>query len=316
MKSLVARSLPVFLAWACSAAGDSFLALPPPQTVGGMPLMEALARRQSLRDLAPTPLPEDLHSSLLWAANGVNRPESGKRTTPSATNWQGIDLYVARGDGLYLYQPAEHQLRLVMDEDIRSLAGRQTFVRQAPVVLIYVADATRMRRAAPDIAAFYAATDTGFISQNVYLFCAANDLATVVLGYVDKAALGARMQLHDRQSVILTQPVGYPALSVPAVTPPEKTAAGGAAALRDGVYRGTARGYIDDIVVDVTVQQGVIESVEVVQHRENRPGRALIDLPARIVTTRGVDGVDAVTAATVTSDALKNAVRQALESAR
>ncbi len=281
-----------------------------------MPLMEALARRQSQRDLAPTPVSEETLSSLLWAAAGINRPESGKRTAPSARNWQGIDVYVARADGLFLYEPREHRLRRVLKEDVREAAGKQPFVAQAPIVLIYVADASRMPDASADAVAFYSATDTGFISQNVYLFCAANRLATVVIGWLDKEALARRIGLPENRRVVLSQAIGHPAKE-PAPEPDAKPAAVAKEAprWRDGAYRGSARGYVDDIVVEVVVRDGLVRNVTVVEHKESRPLRALRDLPRRIAMAQGTDGVDAVTGATVTSDALLEAVRQALAKA-
>ncbi len=281
-----------------------------------MPLMEALARRQSQRELASTPLPDATLSSLLWAATGVNRAESGKRTVPSARNWQGIDVYVARADGLHVYDPAEHRLVRVMEQDVREAAGKQPFVREAPVVLIYVADAARMPDASADAVAFYSATDTGFISQNVYLFCAAHGLATVVIGWLDKDELGRRMKLGDSRRVILTQVVGYPAGQAESAPVKQAVADTPAVAWRDGAYRGRARGYVDDIVVDVVVRNGRIENVTVVEHKESRPLSAFRDMPRRVVLAQGPDGVDAVTGATVTAGALLTAVRQALEKAK
>jgi nitroreductase len=57
---------------------------------------------------------------------------------------------------------------------------------------------------------FYAATDTGFVSQNAYLYCAAAGLATVVRGWVDRDALGRSLKLRRDQRVMLAQTVGYP----------------------------------------------------------------------------------------------------------
>ena len=62
--------------------------LPAPTVTGGMPLMQALAARQSRREFQPTLLPEQTLSDLLWAAAGVNRAELGGRTAPSAMNAQ------------------------------------------------------------------------------------------------------------------------------------------------------------------------------------------------------------------------------------
>ena len=186
------------------------LQLVKPQTSGGKPLMEALAKRQSTRSFDARKLPAQPLSNLLWAADGINRPDSGKRTAPSAMNRQEIDVYAAMADGLYLYNAKEHRLDPVLAEDIRASSGEQPFVKTAPIVLIYVSDQARMKKAPQESKDFYSATDTGFISQNVYLYCASEGLATVVLGWVDKPALAKAMKLRDDQKIILTQPVGHP----------------------------------------------------------------------------------------------------------
>jgi nitroreductase len=149
-------------------------------------------------------------SNMLWAAFGVNRPDSGKRTAPSARNWQEIDIYVATADGLYVYDAKAHMSKRVLAEDIRAMTGRQTYVGEAPVNLIYVADLSRMGGATDADKVFYSAADTGFISQNVYLYCASEGLATVVRGLIDRPALAKAMKLRSDQKVILAQSVGYP----------------------------------------------------------------------------------------------------------
>jgi len=186
--------------------------LPPPQTEGGKPLMQALKERHSTREFSARALPQQVLSDLLWAAAGVNRPESGHRTVPSARDWREIDVYVVISDGAYLYQAKEHLLRQVIAGDIRAFTGTQDFVAQAPVNLIYVADYKRMTDADTVQKSLYSATDTGFISQNVYLYCASAGLATVVRGSVDREALAAALKLSTSQQIILAQTVGYPAI--------------------------------------------------------------------------------------------------------
>jgi nitroreductase len=182
--------------------------LPKPQTEGGMPLMQTLNERKTSRDFSTKELPDQVLSNMLWAAFGINRPD-GKRTAPSAMNMQETDIYVATAKGLYLYYPKENTLILKLGEDIRAKTGGQPFVASAPVNLVYVADYAKMRGSDED-KNFYSATDTGFISQNVYLFCASEGLATVVRGYVDKPALAQAMKLRPDQKIILAQTVGYP----------------------------------------------------------------------------------------------------------
>ena len=182
-----------------------------PQTTGGMPLMQALSNRKTMRDFSPAELPLQVISDMLWAARGINRPDSGHLTAPTAMNMQEIDVYVAKADGLYLFNAKENTLIPVLSEDIRALTGKQPFVKAAPINLIFVADLSKMSRLSPENADFYAATDTGFISENVYLFCASAGLATVVRGNVDKPALAKAMKLRPDQKIILAQTVGYPA---------------------------------------------------------------------------------------------------------
>jgi nitroreductase len=193
----------------CSQAMEP-IPLPEPETDGGMPLMQALGERRTLRSYSPEELPPQVLSNLLWAAFGINRSGSGKRTAPSARNWQEIDIYVSLAEGLFLYHAAEHTLHPVLPEDIRAATGLQAFVGDAPVNLIFVADYTKMGDAAEEDKDFYSAADTGFISQNVYLFCASEGLATVVRGLVDRPALHGTMGLRPDQKVILAQTVGYP----------------------------------------------------------------------------------------------------------
>jgi SagB-type dehydrogenase family enzyme len=181
-----------------------------PHGDGGRPLMQVLKDRSSSRSFSTEKLPLQALSDLLWAAFGVNRPDSGKRTAPSAVNWQEIDIYVATADGLYLYDARGHLLQPVLLEDIRAMTGRQSFVKEAPVNLIYVADLSRMGTASKEDRELYAAADTGFISENVYLYCASEGLATVVRGSIDREALAKAMKLRPDQKIILAQTVGYP----------------------------------------------------------------------------------------------------------
>jgi nitroreductase len=173
--------------------------------------MQALRDRKSDRSLSEKKLSIQVISDLLWASFGINRPDSGMRTAPSAVNWQEIDIYAAMSNGRFLYNAAGNRLDPVLKEDIRPLTAKQDFAGHAPLVLIFVADFSRMEGASDRDRQFYSAADTGFISQNVYLFCASEGLSTVVVGYLDRDALSKAMKLGPEQRIILTQPVGYPA---------------------------------------------------------------------------------------------------------
>jgi SagB-type dehydrogenase family enzyme len=184
--------------------------LPAPQLGGGKPLMQALKDRTSARAFSAERLPPQLLANLLWAGYGVNRSDTGGRTAPSASNSQETEIYVAMANGLYVYEPKAHALRPILADDIRALTGRQAFVKEAPVNLVYVADLGKMTRARDEDKEFYAAAHTGFISQNVYLYCASEGLATVVRASFDRPALAKAMKLRPEQKITLSQTVGYP----------------------------------------------------------------------------------------------------------
>jgi nitroreductase len=192
------------------AKGDSAtsIMLPPPAKTGGLPLMEALAKRHSSRDFASTPIPLPLLSDLLWSAYGVNRKDGG-RTAPSALNAQEIDIFVALPSGAYLYDPAAHQLKLVAASDLRRVTGYQDFVDEAPLDLVYVANHTRLSMVPVAQREMYASAAAGAISQNVYLFAASNNLSTVIRAWIDRAAIADALGLSHDQQVLLSQTVGF-----------------------------------------------------------------------------------------------------------
>jgi nitroreductase len=204
-------SIPILFIALQTAAGDfADISLPAPRTEGGKPLMQALKDRQSGREFSSKKLPVQVLSDLLWAANGINRSESSKRTAPSARNWQEVALYIVLEDGAYLYDAKANTLKAVAAGDLRRLTGKQKFVSDAPLNLVFVADLSKMQGASSDEQALYSATDAAFISENVYLFCASEGLATVVRGSIDRSVLKKALKLSENQKIILAQTVGYP----------------------------------------------------------------------------------------------------------
>jgi len=183
--------------------------LPPAQTDGGKQLMQALKERRSSRSFSDRKLSPQVLANLLWAAAGVNRPDSGGRTAPTASNSQDMDIYVAMAEGLFRYDPKAQELIPVLAEDIRAMTGRQPYVKDAPVNLIYVSDFARMK-GAPEDRVFYSGAHTGFIAQNVYLYCASEGLAAVVRANLEKPPLAQKMGLRPEQHITLTHSIGYP----------------------------------------------------------------------------------------------------------
>lgn len=183
--------------------------LPTPQKTGGMPLMEALAKRSTSRAFDSRDLSEQQLSTLLWACFGINRPD-GKRTAPSANNKQATDIYVLLKSGAYVYDPRANKLALSLGEDVRKLGGTQDFVTNAPVTLVFVADLGTMAGGSNESKRNMANANVGYISQNAYLYCASEGLATGARASIDRAALGSKLKLRPDQFIVLAQSVGYP----------------------------------------------------------------------------------------------------------
>ena len=183
--------------------------LPAPQIDGGRPLMQVLKERKSTREFGPGSLSPQTLSNLLWAAFGINRPD-GRRTAPSAMNWQEVSIYVATAEGVYIYDAKANALNPVVAGDFRAATGTQAFVKDAAVNLVYVSDLSKTGGADSPDAEMYTAADVGFIAQNVYLYCSSEGLVTVVRGSIDKAALAKTLNLQKGQKIILAQSVGYP----------------------------------------------------------------------------------------------------------
>lgn len=196
-------------ALAGTARAKEAIRLGKPQDTTGNALLNLLQKRASSREFSPEPLPIAVLSRLLWAAFGINRPD-GKRTAPSARNRQEIDIYVAAPDGLYLYDAKGNLLKSIMAEDIRSLTGMQPFVKQAAVNLVYVADTGKMGDMPQEQRSLWMGADTGAIVQNVYLFCTAEGLVTVVRATIDRPVLAKAMRLRSDQTITLSQSIGYP----------------------------------------------------------------------------------------------------------
>ena len=181
-----------------------------PVREGGATLMQALAERRSSREYSSRELAPETLSSLLWAADGVNRPD-GRRTAPTGLNVQDIDVYVMLSSGVYRYDARTHALQLVNAGDHRKVAGRQDYPQKAPVNLFYVQNLDKAMKADAANTARHGGIHTGAVMQNVYLFCAKERLACVARDYVDRDAVAKVLKLGANQRIILSQTVGYPA---------------------------------------------------------------------------------------------------------
>lgn len=203
MKKLSA--IPLLLICLSLQAQD--IRLPSPVKTGGKPLMDVLAQRKSNREFSEKELSLQQLSDLLWAANGISR-EDGRRTAPSARNKQQIDIYAFTAKGIYRYDYAGHTLKFIKSGDFRPEIAMNAFAHSAPLLLVYVADYNKMEDMNQEAREFYGATDCGNVSQNVYLYCASENLNTVAIGSIHRDKIKELTGFNGK--AILGQPVGFP----------------------------------------------------------------------------------------------------------
>lgn len=184
--------------------------LNPPDLKRGLPVMEALSLRASASEFNGKKLSLQDLSDLLWAANGVNRKETGKRTAPSAMNSQDIDVYVINEEGAYLYDAVGNVLNPVADGDQRGLvAGSQEKFAKAAVILLMVSDISRFKSGDEPSKLSWAAMDAGIVSQNIAIFCAGTGMITRPRATMDFEKLRNVLHLKDSQHLMLNNPVSY-----------------------------------------------------------------------------------------------------------
>jgi SagB-type dehydrogenase family enzyme len=185
--------------------------LPAPALKNDKPFMQTVTERKSSREFSDKELSLQDLANLLWCANGVNRPESGMRTSPSAMNMQDVDVYAVLKDGIYLYDAKAHELVPVVSGDFRKNTGMQPYVGTAPLNLVYVSDLSKFDFVKErESKVMTAAIDAGHCSQNVYLYGAAANLAVVTRTSIDKTKMAEILKLKPEQLVIMAQTVGYP----------------------------------------------------------------------------------------------------------
>ena len=182
-----------------------------PDKSRGSSVMKALSDRHSIREYDTKEISLKDLSDLLWAANGINRQEDGKRTAPSAMDRREIDVYMINKDGAYLYDVNEHALKPVSSGDFRkAVAAQQEFAATAPISIVLVANLEKLGDPTKEGTRMTANFDAGIVCQNINLFCAAVGLATVPRGSMNQDELRIALKLSDTQIISINNPVGYP----------------------------------------------------------------------------------------------------------
>jgi SagB-type dehydrogenase family enzyme len=195
-----------FVAFPAIAGTD--IALEKPKESVGVDIMKALQMRKSTKSYMAKEISFGDLSNILWAANGVNR-EDGKRTAPSSYGQYYIDLYVLSNEGVHLYDPVKHNLRLISNENIKTQIAMQEYVQESPHIILMVSDSTRFHPLTKNrMAAAYATA--GCIAQNIYLTAGAMNLGTCLVISLEADVIRDKLGLNENETPIFIMPLGYP----------------------------------------------------------------------------------------------------------
>ncbi len=185
--------------------------LPPPKLDGPVSVEKALSQRRSIRTYKEEPLSLAQLSQILWAAQGITDPKSGKRTAPSAMATYVLELYVVSGDvsglpqGMYKYQAEGHQLAEIARGDMKAKlfeAAGQAPIKAAPAALVIAGDSERSRN--PNW--FY--LEAGHAAQNVYLQAVPLNLGTVVMAGFKPEEVKKALNIHKAEEIVYIMPLG------------------------------------------------------------------------------------------------------------
>jgi len=207
MKKIILSVILMMAVGMPAALSQTVIQLPTPLKNSTMTLVEALEKRCSTRQFSDTPISDQTLSDLLWAACGINRPDEGKLTVPSAMNRQDVEVYVCRADGVWLYSAQANTLTQKSTADLRMSFGRGKMEKpEAPIILLLVSDKMKFEMIDRD----FCDLDAGYVSQNIGLACAAMGLGSVARAGMNRDLLKTTLGLTDTQVVILNHPIGYP----------------------------------------------------------------------------------------------------------
>jgi SagB-type dehydrogenase family enzyme len=191
------------------AQSPDTIALNQPDLNKGLPVMKALSVRASVKEFDTTSLLLQDLSDLLWAANGVNRHNEGKRTAPSALNAQDIDIYVFIKSGVYLYNANKQLLEPIVPGDNRNIFSRKKDEPVPALICLLVSDIARFKFGEDSLKREWGAMDAGIVSQNISVFCSSCGLVTRPRAGMDKAKLKELLKLKATQYLMLNHPVSY-----------------------------------------------------------------------------------------------------------
>ncbi|MFA5625040.1 MAG: nitroreductase family protein [Bradymonadales bacterium] len=193
-----------------SCCGEKKIVLPAPSfDRDTMTVSEAISKRRSVREYSKREPDKQILANLLYFSAGITDKEEGKLAAPTANNRQEIDLYVAAHCGVYRYDPKEHALHCVCEEDRRADTGEQKFCADALYNFIYVFNAEKAKKITDESKRrFYQGSDSALMASQTALYATAVGLNHVIRAWFDKDKVAKACDLKDGDLPVLALTVG------------------------------------------------------------------------------------------------------------
>jgi SagB-type dehydrogenase family enzyme len=179
-----------------------------------MSLADALSQRRSVRNFLFERISDQQLSDLLWSACGISSErKSGDEvkylhTNPTACNHQEVRVYVFMHEGVFLYDSTKNCLMQIKKKDCRENLSKQKFIQKSAISLCLVSDVSKMIRFDDSFRReLYSPMDVGYVSENIYLYCAANNIATCACGQIYRDKIAKILGLNNAR-VMLVHPIG------------------------------------------------------------------------------------------------------------
>jgi protease I len=186
-----------------------------PDAAGTVTLEQALSKRRSVSQFTNEALKPSQISQLAWAGQGITEPQQGLRTAPSVGNLFPIELIFVTPEGTFAYNPTEHRLEQISDQDIRiplaSATSMPESVAGAACNIILAGSIRKVSERFSDKARTYIYLESGHIAQNIQLQAAALDLGSVAVAGFNTASVRKTCRLARNLDPLYIICVGYPA---------------------------------------------------------------------------------------------------------
>lgn len=199
----------------------TLIKLSKPSFDGPISLEKAIKGRRTVRSFSSTKMTEPQFSQLLWAAQGITEDRGNKRSAPSAGALYPMDVYAAVGkdavngveEGVYHYNPTDHVVIRILENDIRKDVARasleQMWMAHAPVIMVITSEYSRITVKYREKGISYAIMEAGHISQNIFLQGVALGLSAGIVGAFREEKIMKCMGIPRQHIPLIIMPIGY-----------------------------------------------------------------------------------------------------------